>query len=192
MQRTQSRLKKKYESEVKKILSSEFGIKNPMAVPVVTKVVVNTGLAEIAKNKELMEATKRDLAQVTGQTPSVQKARVSIAAFSLRKGMPVGLKVTLRGARMYDFLDRLFSIVLPRLRDFRGVPRGSFDKSANYSLGIGEHTVFPELNLGKVVKPFGLEITMVIKSKSQEQSRRLLELLGMPFAKEEGQKERKN
>jgi len=185
MPKINSRLKKKYDSDVAKKLAKEFGIKNPMAVAGVKKVVVNAGIADIAKNKELMEATKRDLATITGQIPSVQKARVSIASFNLRKGMPVGLKVTLRGIRMYDFLDKLFSIVLPRLRDFRGVSRGSFDNFGNYTLGFEEHTVFPELDLGKIVKPFGLEITIVINNKNKAESLRMLELMGIPFVKEE-------
>jgi large subunit ribosomal protein L5 len=187
------RLKKKYTEDVSKELAKELGIKNPMALPKLKKVVVNTGLAEIAKNKELMEATKRDLATITGQIPSVRRARVSIAAFGLRKGMPVGLKVTLRGERMYDFLDKLISVVLPRLRDFRGVPKDSFDAYGNYSLGLEEQTVFPEVDLGKVVKPFGMEITIVMKSKNKQESLRLLELLGMPFTKEESENgKRKN
>ena len=185
MQKVITRLIEKYEKEIAKQLAKEFAIKNPMATPRIEKIVVNSGTAEIAKSKELMESCKRDLGVITGQTPSIQKARVSIATFNLRKGMPVGLKVTLRGIRMYDFLDKLISIVLPRLRDFRGVPVKSFDKAGNYTLGIEEHTVFPDVDMSKVTKPFGLEITIVTNSNSnsKEESRRLLELLGMPFEK---------
>ncbi len=179
-----NRLREKYEKEVREVLSKEFDIKNKMAVPVLKKVVVNMGVGEIAKNQGALDVLKRDFATLAGQMPSIRAARVSIASFSVRAGMPVGLSVTLRGEKMYSFLDRLFSITLPRLRDFRGIPTSGFDKSGNYTLGIVEHTVFPEIDLAKSAAPHGLEITMVIAGGSVEKSRRLLELLGCPFSKE--------
>lgn len=178
-----SRLKEKYQIEVIKKLVDEFKIVNIMEVPRIEKVVINTGVGDALKNKESFEKIKNDIAVITGQSPSIRKARVSVASFGLRKGAPVGLKVTLRGNKMYDFLDKLFSIVLPRLRDFRGVKRNSFDKSGNYTLGVVEHNIFPEIDITKS-NARGLEITVVIKSGSASKSLRLLELMGMPFAKE--------
>lgn len=178
-----SRLKEKYQSEVKKQILEEFGIKNVMQVPKIEKVVINSGVGDALKNKEAFERIKNDIAAISGQSPSVRKARVSVASFGLRKGSPVGLKVTLRGVKMYDFLDKLFAIVLPRLRDFRGVKRDSFDKDGNYTLGVVEHNIFPEIDITRSI-PRGLEITVVIKSGSTKESFRLLELLGMPFEKD--------
>lgn len=178
------RLQEKYEKEVVKTLVSEFGIKNKMAIPKINKVVLNIGIGSVAKNKELVEILKKDLAAISGQKPAIKVAKVSIASFGLRRGMPVGIAVTLRREMMYAFLDRLFSIVLPRLRDFRGVPRKSFDKGGNYTLGVSEHTVFPEADITKGA-PHGLEITIVINSGKKEVSERLLQLLGMPFEKGE-------
>lgn len=181
---SKQRLQEKYEKEVFKTLVSEFGIKNKMAVPKINKVVLNVGTGSIAKNKEVVENLKKDLAAISGQKPAVKVAKVSIASFGLRRGMPVGLAVTLRREMMYAFLDRLFSIVLPRLRDFRGVSRKSFDKSGNYTLGVTEHIIFPEADITKGT-PHGLEITIVVNSGNKEVSERLLELLGMPFEKGE-------
>jgi len=183
---TKSRLKDKYEKEITPTLKEEFGIKNPMATPKIIKVVVNMGVGEMTKSKEIGPSLSRDLAAITGQKPSTRLAKVSIATFGLRRGMPVGLSVTLRGVRMYDFLDKLFSIVLPRLRDFRGVPIKSFDAGGNYTLGLTEHTVFPEIDLSKGANARGMEISIVTTSGSPEKAKRLLELLGMPFEKEEG------
>ncbi|MBI4153529.1 50S ribosomal protein L5 [Candidatus Woesebacteria bacterium] len=180
-----SRLKDKYESEVAPRLKEEFGIKNPMATPKIIKVVVNMGVGEMTKNKEIGPSLSRDLAMVTGQKPSTRLAKVSIATFGLRRGMPVGLSVTLRGVRMYDFLDKLFSIVLPRLRDFRGASSKSFDMEGNYTLGLPEHTVFPEVDVAKAGSPHGLEISIVTNAASPERAKRLLYLLGMPFEKEQ-------
>lgn len=177
-----ARLKEEYQKEVVKKLVEEFEIKNVMQVPKIEKVVVNSGVGDAQKNKEGFERMKNDIASITGQYPGVRKARVSVASFGLRKGSPVGLKVTLRGAKMYDFLDKLFSIVLPRLRDFRGAKRDSFDKNGNYTLGVVEHNIFPEIDITKSGSR-GLEISIVIKSDSTAQSFRLLELLGMPFEK---------
>ena len=178
-----SRLKEKYEKEVQDKLTSEFSIKNKMSLPKITKVVVNTGIGDVIKNKEALKQAKEDLAKITGQAPSVRKAKHAVASFSLRVGMPVGLKVTLRGRRMYDFLDRLFSVVLPRLRDFRGLSLKSFDQGGNYTLGIEEHTVFPEIDLTKSGNR-GLEVTIVTNTKDKKKAKRLLELMGMPFEKE--------
>ncbi len=177
------RLKEKYQKEVIGKLIGEFNIKNVMQVPKIEKVVINSGVGDAQKNKEGFERLKNDLALITGQSPSIRKARVSVASFGLRMGSPVGLKVTLRGIKMYDFLDKLFSIVLPRLRDFRGVKRNSFDKNGNYTLGIVEHNIFPEIDITKSSLR-GLEVTIVIRSDSVSESFKLLELLGMPFEKE--------
>ena len=178
-------LKKDYEEKIVKELSSEFGIKNSLAIPRVKKVVVNMGVGQIAKNKEGFKAAQENLAIITGQKPSVRQAKISVASFSLRKGMPVGLKITLRGVRMYDFIQRFFSIVLPRLRDFRGVSSRSFDKSGNYTIGLEEMSVFPEIDITKTNAAQGLEITIVTNTKDVEKSKKLLELLGLPFEKEE-------
>ena len=184
METHKSRLQEKYDKEVAPKLAQEFAIKNKMSIPKLKKIVVNMGLGEMIKDKNLKDTVGKDLAAITGQTPSVRTARVSIAAFGLRLGMPVGLSVTLRGARMYHFLDKLISITLPRLRDFRGVPIKSFDKAGNYTLGLTEHTVFPEIDLSKGVTPRGLEISLVTTAGSVEKAKRLLELLGMPFEKQ--------
>lgn len=185
-----TRLQEKYEKEVRPVLEKEFGIKNRLAQPKVSKVVINMGVGEVAKNQGQMDAIKRDLATIAGQAPSIRNARVSIASFSLRAGMPVGLSVTLRGERMYAFLDRLFSIVLPRLRDFRGIPVKSFDKSGNYTLGIIEHTVFPEIDPTKSAAAHGMEITIVVENGDPEKSKKLLELMGCPFQKLEGERQK--
>lgn len=178
-------LKEKFETEIVKTLMKDLSLKTPMAVPRVTKVVVNMGIGDAAKNKEVVQKSKETLAAITGQQPSVRAARVSIAGFGIRKGMPVGLAVTLRGKRMYDFLQKLFSIVLPRLRDFKGLPLKSFDSSGNYTIGIDEYTVFPEVDLGRVSGVRGLEITIVTSTNDPRKAKRLLELLGMPFEKKE-------
>ncbi len=172
-----------YMKEIKEILVQEFDIKNSMAIPKMTKIVVNAGTGDLYKTKETYQKFINDLAAITGQKPKVQPARLSVAGFSLRAGTPVGLSVTLRGIRMYDFYQKLVSMVLPRLRDFRGVPVKSFDNAGNYTLGIREHTIFTEIDLGKSDKPRSLEDTIVTNTKNKEQSKRLLELLGMPFEK---------
>jgi large subunit ribosomal protein L5 len=156
-----------------------------MSSPQIVKVVVNMGTGESLRNKETKEKLMAELAAITGQKPKVQPARLSISGFGLREGMPVGLTVTLRRDRMYHFLDRLITVVLPRFRDFRGVATKSFDKGGNYTLGVTEHTVFPEIDLAKVDKPRGLEITIVVKNSDPEKSKLMLEALGMPFEKGE-------
>lgn len=178
------RLRKKYITEVADKLMEEFSIENRLAVPKITKVTLNMGIGDTLKNKELLEQTMKDFAVISGQVPSARTAKVSVASFGIRRGMKVGLKVTLRGERMWAFLDRLFSIVLPRLRDFRGVAVKSFDKFGNYTLGVVEHTVFPEVDLAKS-SVRGLEITISTNAGDSAKGKRLLELLGMPFEKKE-------
>lgn len=179
-----NRLQEKYQKEIVTRLKTEFGIKNSMAVARIEKVVVNMGIGNAVKSKDLKESLTKDIAVITGQTPSVRLAKISVAGFSLRRGMPVGLAVTLRGDKMYSFLDRLFSIVLPRLRDFRGLSKKSLDKQGNYSIGIKEHTVFPEIDPGKS-NTHGIEITIVTNTKNPAEAEKLLEYLGMPFEKKE-------
>lgn len=178
-------LKEQYETKVKPELKKEFDIKNDMAVPKITKIVVNVGTGDLYKNKEAFNKLISEITAITGQKPKIQAARISVAGFNLREGQQIGITSTLRGDKMYSFLHKLVSVVLPRLRDFRGVPTKSFDKSGNYTLGMAEHTVFPEIDLAKVDKPHGLEITIVNTAKNREQAYKLLELLGMPFEKEE-------
>lgn len=180
---TKQRLQEKYESEIKKTLGTEFSIKNTMAIPRLSKVVINMGVGSAAKNEKGLADLKRDFALIAGQMPSIRAAKVSIASFGLRAGMPVGLSVTLRGGRMYSFLDRLFSVTLPRLRDFRGISANAFDKQGNYTLGLVEHTVFPEIDIAKSAPAHGMEITIVTTAGTIERSKRLLELLGCPFTK---------
>lgn len=177
-------LMQNYQEKIAPSLKEEYGLKSPMATPRVLKVVVNMGIGAHKESKEGIDMALVELAKITGQKPSVRRAKLSVAGFSMRRGQPVGLAVTLRGKRMYDFLEKLFTIVLPRVRDFRGVPRKSFDNSGNYTLGIPEHTIFPEVDLAKVSKLYGFEITIVTNCK-KEQSLRLLEQMGMPFVKEE-------
>lgn len=178
-----SRLKQKYIKEIAPALAREFNITNRMEVPRVVKVVVNAGIGDAVKNKDVLEQAKKDLTRITGQAPSIRAAKRAVASFSLREGMPIGLKVTLRKGRMYDFMDKLFAIVLPRLRDFRGLSLDSFDGQGNYSLGINEHIVFPEIDLTKSGSR-GIEVTIVTSTKDKNIARRLLELLGMPFEKD--------
>lgn len=182
---SKQRIQEKYEKEVAPKLASEFTIKNKMAIPKLTKIVVNVGIGEIAKSKESTQQARADIAQITGQLPSIRAAKISVATFNVRAGMPVGLAVTLRREKMYAFLDRFISIVLPRFRDFRGVSDRSFDLKGNYTLGIYEHTVFPEIDLTKTHALKGFEITIVTNAGNPVKGKRLLELLGMPFAKEE-------
>lgn len=158
---------------------------NPMAIPKLVKVVINMGVGSAMKNKDVIQALKKDLATITGQYPSLRLAKISVASFGLRRGMPVGLVVTLRKKKMFAFLDKLFTIVLPRLRDFRGVSLDSFDNQGNYSLGLVEHTLFPEIDVIKSAPSHGMEITIVTSTKDKDQAKRLLELLGMPFEKSE-------
>lgn len=175
------RLLERYRNEVVPALMERFGYKNVMEVPKVEKVVVNIGLGEALQNAKALEYASRDLVLITGQKPAVTRARKSIAAFKLRKGAPIGLKVTLRGRRMYDFLDRLFNVALPRVRDFRGVSPDSFDGRGNYTLGIREQIIFPEVDYDQIDRVRGMEITIVTTAETDEEARELLRLLGMPF-----------
>ena len=175
------RLKARYKDEIVPALVKEFNYRSVMQVPRITKIAVNIGMGEALQNSKAIEAAAGDLAIITGQKPVVTKARNSIAAFKLREGMPVGVKVTLRGDRMWDFLDRLISVVLPRQRDFQGVPSDAFDGRGNYSLGLREQLVFPEINYDKIDKIRGMEITIVTTAGGDEEARRLLALMNMPF-----------
>ena len=177
------RLKERYAREVVPVLLEEFKYSSVMRVPRLEKVVVSIGLGEAIQNPKALESAQKDLSIVTGQHAVITRARRSIASFKLRTGMPIGAKVTLRGSRMYEFLDRLINAVLPRIRDFRGVPKNSFDGRGNYSLGMRDQLVFPEIDYDKVDKPRGLEVTIVTTAPSDEEGRRLLELLGMPFVR---------
>ena len=178
-----SRLKEKYAKEVRKKIQDEFKIENPMAVPKIEKVVVNMGVGEAIQNAKILDSAVDELAQISGQKPVVTKAKKSIASFKLREGQSIGTMVTLRGEKMYEFLDRLISIALPRVRDFRGVPAKSFDGRGNYTIGIRDHLIFPEIDVSKVDKPKGMNITIVTTAKNDEQARFLLRELGMPFSK---------
>jgi len=175
------RLKEKYLQEIVPALREGFSYANVMQVPRLKKVVISIGLGEAIQTPKALEAAERDLATISGQHPVVTRAKKSIASFKLRTGMSIGMKVTLQGKRMYEFLDRLINAVLPRIRDFRGVPRNSFDGRGNYSLGLKEQLVFPEIDYDQVDKARGLEVTIVTTALSDEEGRRLLELVGMPF-----------
>jgi large subunit ribosomal protein L5 len=179
-----NRLQEKYQKEIVQKLKKDFDIKNSMAVPKIEKITVNMGIGDLIKSKEQRESLTKDIATITGQTPSIRLAKISVAGFSLRRGMPVGLAVTLRGDKMYSFLDRLISIVLPRLRDFRGLSRKSLDLQGNYSIGIKEHTVFPEIDQAKS-SAHGMEVTIVTNSNDAQKSESLLEYLGIPFEKKD-------
>ena len=176
------RLHERYTSEIVPALTKQFEYRNRMQVPRVSKVIVNIGLGEALTNAKAIDAATGDLALITGQRPIVTRAKRSIAQFRLRTGNPIGAKVTLRGERMWDFLDRLISLALPRIRDFRGIPSRSFDGRGNYSLGFREQLAFPEIDYDKVDRLRGLEVSIVTTAKTDEESKRLLELLGMPFA----------
>jgi large subunit ribosomal protein L5 len=179
-------LSKKYRQSIVPQLTSEFGEKNLFAVPKIEKVIVSMGLNEAVQDKGVIEKASLILTKITGQKPQVTRARISIAAFKLRAGDPLGLKVTLRGERMYSFLEKLFKIVLPRLRDFQGVSLKGFDSQGNCNLGLPEQIVFPEINYEEIDKVHGLQITIVTSTADKEKAKRLLELLGMPFEKSQG------
>ncbi len=178
-----ARLKERYKKEIAPQLIKKYGYKNAMEVPRFVKVVLNLGMGESLANAKAMEAADKDLSTIAGQHPVVTKAKKSIAAFKLRQGVPIGMMVTLRDKRMYEFLDKLVSVVLPRIRDFQGIPRDAFDGQGNYTLGMKEQIVFPEIEYDKVDKTRGLEITIVTTAKTDEDGRRLLEAIGMPFKK---------
>ncbi len=179
--KTQPRLKQKYRTEITKALTEQFGYTNPMQVPGLTKIVVNTGVGEAARDSKVIDGAIKDLTLITGQKPQVTKARLSIAQFKLREGMPIGAKVTLRGDRMWEFLDRLLSIALPRIRDFRGVSRRAFDGRGNYSLGLSDQTIFPEIDLDKIKRTQGMDVTIVTSAPTDAEALELLKLMGVPF-----------
>ncbi len=176
-----ARLKEKYRSEIAPAIAKEFEIKNKMAIPKLEKIVVNMGVGEAIGNSKILDVVVDELTAITGQKPVVTKAKKSIAAFKLREGMKIGSMVTLRGNRMYEFLDRLISVALPRVRDFRGISPKSFDGRGNYTLGIKEQLIFPEIDFNKVDKTRGMNISIVTTATNDEQARSLLKSLGMPF-----------
>ncbi|HLL79914.1 MAG TPA: 50S ribosomal protein L5 [Ktedonobacteraceae bacterium] len=178
-----SRLKEKYKQEVMPALQKEFNYKNPMQVPAIHKVVVNIGMGEAIQNAKAMDSAVSDLATITGQRPVITRAKRSVAAFKLREGMQIGCMVTLRGERMYQFLDKLMNVALPRLRDFQGVSGDAFDGRGNYTLGLREQLVFPEIDYDKIDKVRGMEVSIVTTARTDKEGRQLLKLMGMPFKK---------
>ena len=176
-----NRLKERYQQEVAPALKKEFGYKNVMAIPKITKVVVNMGLGEATQNAKIVDTGVDELGRITGQKPVVTRAKKSIAQFKLRKGMPIGSMVTLRGDRMWEFLDRLIAVALPRVRDFRGVSPRGFDGRGNYTLGLKDQLLFPEIDYMKVDKARGMNVSVVTTAKTDEEARKLLQLMGMPF-----------
>ena len=177
------RLKDEYKNSVAPALMSKFGYKSIMEIPKLDKVVINVGCGEAKDNSKVVDAIMQDLSQITGQKPVVCRAKKSVANFKLREGMPIGVKVTLRGDRMYEFVDRLFSAALPRVRDFRGINPNSFDGRGNYSMGIKEQLIFPEIDYDKIDKVRGMDIIFVSTAKTDEEAREMLTLMGAPFAK---------
>lgn len=178
-----ARLKEKYNNETKKALMETFGYNNAMMIPKLQKIVINMGLGDGKDNPKVIKSAVEELATIVGQAPVVTKAKKSVANFKVREGMSVGAKVTLRGEQMYEFLDRFVSIALPRVRDFRGVNPNSFDGRGNYTVGIKEQLIFPEINIDKVETVRGMDVTFVTNAKTDEEAKELLKLLGMPFAK---------
>lgn len=176
-------LEEKYRQEIRPKLAKEFALTNVLAVPAVVKVVLNMGLGQASQDKNLIEKATEDLKTITGQKPRVNKARLAIAGFKIRKNDPIGLMATLRGKRMYAFLEKLFKIVLPRLRDFKGVSNAGFDGRGNYNLGLSEQIVFPEIDYAKIDKTRGLQVTIVTNARDNQKAKRLLEELGVPFEK---------
>ena len=179
-----TRLREKYQKEIRPALQKELGLKNPMAVPRLEKIVVNMGLGEATQNPKMLDPLVTDLTAIAGQKPVATKAKKSIAAFKVREGMAIGAMVTLRGDRMYEFLDRLISIAMPRIRDFRGVSPRGFDGRGNYSFGVREQIIFPEIDYDEIDQVRGLDITITTTAASDEEAVALLEALGMPFSKE--------
>ena len=176
-----ARLKDRYNEEIAPALKDRFGIENPMRIPRLEKIVVNMGVGEASQNSRALDGAMEDLARITGQKAQLRRARKSIAGFKIREGMPVGARVTLRGERMWEFLDRLVSVALPRVRDFRGVSPNSFDGHGNYALGLREQLIFPEISYDAIDATRGLDVAVVTTTESDEEARELLRLLGMPF-----------
>jgi len=179
--RETARMRDRYYKEVLPALMKEFSLENPMAAPKLEKIIVNMGVGEATQNAKLIDPAAGEVGQITGQKPVITKARKSIAAFKVREGMPIGVMVTLRGDRMYEFFDRLVNVALPRVRDFRGVPTKSFDGRGNYTLGVRDQLIFPEIDYAKVEKLKGMNITIVTSAGSDDQARALLKHMGMPF-----------
>ena len=177
-----ARLKELYKSEVAPALMKKFEYKSVMQIPKLDKIVINVGCGEARENSKVVDAIVSDLAQITGQKPIICKAKKSVANFKLREGMPIGVKVTLRGDRMYEFLDRFYNLALPRVRDFRGINPNSFDGRGNYAMGIKEQLIFPEIDYDKIDKVRGMDIIMVTTANTDEEARELLQLMGAPFA----------
>jgi len=175
----------KYQKEIAPVLKKELKIANPMALPRVEKVIINMRVSDGKDNRQAPELAAEELRLIVGQQPRVCLAKKAVSGFNLRKGSPIGLKVSLRGKRMYDFLEKFFSIVLPRLRDFRGIPDSQFDQSGNFNIGLRDHTIFPEVNIDQVKSSRGLQVTIVTNARNNQEARRLLELMGLPFAKQE-------
>ena len=178
-----NRLRQKYENEVKNQMVEKFGYKSVMQIPTIDKIVINMGIGDAVSNSKVLDEAVAELALITGQQPVITRAKKSIAGFRLREGMPIGCKVTLRGERMYDFLDKLVSVSLPRVRDFRGVSKKSFDGRGNYTLGVKEQLIFPEIDFDKVNKVRGMDIVVVTTANTDEEAREVLTQLGMPFQK---------
>ena len=177
-----SRLKEQYKNEIIDAMNKKFGYKNIMEVPKLDKVVINVGCGEARENSKVVDAIIRDLQIITGQRPVICRAKKSVANFKLREGMPIGVKVTLRGDRMYEFLERFFNLALPRVRDFRGINPNSFDGRGNYAMGVKEQIIFPEIDYDKIDKVRGLDVIITTTAKTDEEGRELLKALGMPFA----------
>ena len=179
-----TRMRAKYEEDVRKALMEKFGYKSPMQIPKLDKILINIGVGEAKENAKALEAAANDLAIITGQKPVITKAKKSVANFKIREGMNLGCKVTLRADRMYEFLDRLFNVALPRVRDFRGINPNSFDGRGNYALGIKEQLIFPEIDYDKIDKLRGMDIIFVTTANTDEEARELLSLMGAPFVRE--------
>jgi large subunit ribosomal protein L5 len=180
-----SRMRERYKDEIAPALMKEFGYKNVMEVPRLVKVSVNIGMGEAVQNAKALDAAAADLATITGQKPVITRAKKSIANFKIRENMPIGMVVTLRGERMYEFLDRFLNVALPRIRDFQGAPANSFDGRGNYSIGVREQLIFPEIEYDKIDKIRGMQITIVTTAKTDEEARRFMEMLGVPFQRQQ-------
>ena len=175
------RLQEKYYKEIVPAIKDKFGFKNDLRVPVIEKIVVNMGVGEAIADTKILDKASEELALITGQKPVARRAKKAIANFKIKQGAPIGVKVTLRSRIMYEFLDRLINVALPRIRDFSGVPKDSFDQAGNYNIGITDQTIFPELDIDKITRPQGMNISFVIRNRDIEESRELLRLFGMPF-----------
>jgi large subunit ribosomal protein L5 len=185
------RLLERYRNQIVPALKENFSLKNKMAVPRIEKIVINMGVGEALQDIKILEKAMEELALITGQKPIMRRAKKAISNFKIKAGVPIGCKVTLRRARMYEFMDRLFNVAMPRIRDFRGTPLDSFDAAGNYTLGLSDQSIFPEIDYDKITRSQGMDITFVIKNaKTKEQARELLRLLGMPFASSENKRDR--